>query len=83
MDNISGQEQGWLTARMLAEALPFIQTYNPSVVVIKHGGYVMDDPDVAKQFAADCVPIKMLRTSPGDCAWRWPADFCCLETPGR
>jgi acetylglutamate kinase len=58
------QEQGWATARTLAEALPYIQTYDRSTVVIKYGGHAMGEGDVARQFAADCVLLKMLGVHP-------------------
>ena len=48
-------EQGWATARTLAEALPFIQTYDRSIVVIKYGGQAMGEEAVARQIAADTV----------------------------
>lgn len=58
------QSQGWATAKTLAEALPYIQTYDRSTVVIKYGGHAMGDAAVAKQFAADCVLLKMLGLHP-------------------
>jgi len=58
------QGQGWATARTLAEALPYIQTYDRSTVVIKYGGHAMGEEDVAKQFAADSVLLKMLGLHP-------------------
>ena len=48
-------EQGWATAKTLAEALPYIQTYNRQTVVIKYGGHAMGEEQVAKLFAADVV----------------------------
>ncbi|MDB5476189.1 MAG: argB [Phenylobacterium sp.] len=47
--------QGWATAKTLAEALPYIQTYDRSTVVIKYGGHAMGEEQVAKLFAADAV----------------------------
>jgi acetylglutamate kinase len=58
------QEQGWATARTLAEALPYIQTYDRSTVVIKYGGHAMGEDEVAKLFAADAVLLKMLGVHP-------------------
>ncbi len=58
------QEQGWATAKTLAEALPYIQTYDRETVVIKYGGHAMGEADVAKQFAADSVLLKMLGVHP-------------------
>jgi acetylglutamate kinase len=58
------QGQGWATAKTLAEALPFIQRYDRATVVIKYGGHAMGQEDVAKQFAADAVLLKMLGVHP-------------------
>ena len=57
-------EQGWATARTLAEALPYIQTYNRQTVVIKYGGHAMGEEQVAKLFAADVVLLRMLGVQP-------------------
>jgi acetylglutamate kinase len=61
--HISG-EQGWATARTLAEALPFIQRYDRAIVVIKYGGHAMGDEATARQFAADVVLLKLLGMHP-------------------
>jgi len=58
------QEPGWATARTLAEALPYIQRYDRETVVIKYGGHAMGESEVAKQFAADSVLLKMLGLHP-------------------
>ena len=55
---------GWATARTLAEALPYIQRYDRATVVIKYGGHAMGEAEVAKQFAADAVLLKMLGLHP-------------------
>jgi acetylglutamate kinase len=56
--------EGWATARTLAEALPYIQTYDRSIVVIKYGGHAMGEEAVARQFAADVVLLKLLGMHP-------------------
>ncbi len=58
------QEQGWATAKTLAEALPYIQIYDRETVVIKYGGHAMGEEQVAKLFAADAVLLKMLGVHP-------------------
>jgi acetylglutamate kinase len=58
------QEQGWATARTLAEALPYIQRYDRETVVIKYGGHAMGEAEVARLFAADAVLLKMLGVHP-------------------
>ncbi len=57
-------QQGWATARTLAEALPYIQRYDRETVVIKYGGHAMGEEQVAKLFAADAVLLKMLGVHP-------------------
>ena len=57
-------EPGWATAQTLAEALPFISTYDRKTVVIKYGGHAMGEETVAQQFAADAVLLKLLGVHP-------------------
>jgi acetylglutamate kinase len=61
---LADDNQGWATAKTLAEALPYIQRYDRATVVIKYGGHAMGEEQVAKQFAADCVLLKMLGVHP-------------------
>ncbi len=58
------EEQGWATARTLAEALPYIQRYDREIVVIKYGGHAMGEESLAKLFAADAVLLKLLGLHP-------------------
>lgn len=51
-------------ARILAEALPFMQRYDGQTVVVKYGGHAMGDPALARQFAADIVQLKQCRINP-------------------
>ena len=62
--NQDTEEQGWATAKTLAEALPYIQIYDRETVVIKYGGHAMGEESVAKLFAADVVLLKMLGLHP-------------------
>nr|MEA2798643.1 acetylglutamate kinase [Phenylobacterium sp.] len=62
--SLADDNQGWATAKTLAEALPYIQRYDRATVVIKYGGHAMGEEQVAKQFAADCVLLKMLGVHP-------------------
>ena len=57
-------EPGWATAQTLAEALPFISTYDRETVVIKYGGHAMGEEAVAQKFAADAVLLKLLGVHP-------------------
>ncbi|MGI9463073.1 MAG: acetylglutamate kinase [Aestuariivirgaceae bacterium] len=51
-------------ARILSEALPFMQRYDCRTVVIKYGGHAMGDDDLARQFAADVVQLKLCGINP-------------------
>jgi acetylglutamate kinase len=52
------------TARILSEALPFLQRYDDQVVVVKYGGHAMIDPDLARKFARDMVMLKLCGIHP-------------------
>jgi acetylglutamate kinase len=58
------EQHGWDTAHVLAEALPFIQRYDRAIVVIKYGGHAMGKEQIARQFAADAVLLKLLGMHP-------------------
>ena len=45
----TAEEQGWATAKTLAESLPYIQIYDRETVVIKYGGHAMGDEETAKK----------------------------------
>jgi len=57
-------ENGFATAKTLAEALPFIQIYDRETVVIKYGGHAMGDAETARKFAADVVLLKLVGIQP-------------------
>ena len=52
------------TARILAEALPFLQRYDDQVIVVKFGGHAMIDPKLSQQFARDMVMLKVCGLNP-------------------
>jgi acetylglutamate kinase len=64
MTDTPREDGGWATAKTLAEALPFIQLYDRSIVVIKYGGHAMGEEHMARQFAADSVLLKLLGVHP-------------------
>jgi acetylglutamate kinase len=51
-------------ARILAEALPFMQRYSGQTVVVKYGGHAMGEPELSRQFAADVVQLKLSGINP-------------------
>jgi len=52
------------TARILSEALPFLQRYDDEIVVVKYGGHAMIDRDLASKFARDTVMLKLCGIHP-------------------
>lgn len=52
------------TARILSEALPFLQRYDDQTIVVKYGGHAMVDPELANQFARDIVMLKVCGLNP-------------------
>jgi acetylglutamate kinase len=55
---------GWVTAKTLAEALPYIQIHDRQTVVIKYGGHAMGEEGLARLFAADAVLLRLLGVRP-------------------
>ena len=53
-----------LQARMLAEALPFMQLYEGKTVVVKYGGHAMGDPVLGRSFARDIAMLKQSGINP-------------------
>jgi acetylglutamate kinase len=51
-------------ARILSEALPFMQRYSGRTVVVKYGGHAMGDAELSRQFAADIVQLKLTGINP-------------------
>ena len=52
------------TARVLAEALPYIQKFHGHTVVIKYGGNAMIDEQLKNNFARDVVLMKLVGINP-------------------
>src|SRR5437773_11015558 len=52
------------TARILSEALPFLQRYDDQTIVVKYGGHAMVDPVLSQQFARDMVMLKVCGLNP-------------------
>jgi acetylglutamate kinase len=51
-------------AKILSEALPFMQRYDNATVVVKYGGHAMGDAELAAAFARDIVLIKQAGVNP-------------------
>ena len=57
-------EDGWLSAQTLSEALPFIQRHSGKTVVIKFGGNAMGSKDLTNAFAKDIVLLRQCGLRP-------------------
>ena len=51
-------------ARVLAEALPYIQRFHGKTIVVKYGGNAMTDPRLKESFARDVVLLKLVGLNP-------------------
>jgi acetylglutamate kinase len=51
-------------ARILSEALPYMQRYDEATVVIKYGGHAMGEEDLARDFARDIVLLEQAAINP-------------------
>ena len=49
-----------MKARILAEALPYIQRFHGKTIVIKYGGNAMTDEKLKHSFASDIVLLKLV-----------------------
>ena len=59
-DSVSPEVQ----ARILSEALPYMQRYDEEVVVIKYGGHAMGEEHLAREFARDIVLLEQTAINP-------------------
>ncbi len=55
---------GDLQARLLSQALPYMQTYADQTIVIKYGGHAMGDADLGKAFARDVALLRQSGVKP-------------------
>lgn len=53
-----------LKARILAEALPYIQRFHGKTIVVKYGGNAMTDEKLKESFARDVVLLKLVGMNP-------------------
>jgi acetylglutamate kinase len=51
-------------ARVLSEALPYMQRYDEANIVIKYGGHAMGDEPFAREFARDIVLLEQTAINP-------------------
>lgn len=53
-----------MQARLLSEALPYMQAYEGKRVVVKYGGHAMGDAALGKAFARDVALLRQSRVEP-------------------
>ncbi len=51
-------------ARVLTEALPYMQRYDEEIVVVKYGGHAMGEEETARNFARDIVLLEQTAINP-------------------
>lgn len=61
---MSEVQQPQTIARILSEALPFMQLYDNQVIVVKYGGHAMVDPGLSRKFARDIVQMRQSGFNP-------------------
>jgi acetylglutamate kinase len=63
-DTTTRHGQALAKAAVLAEALPWLERFQGSTVVVKYGGHAMTDPDLQRAFAADVVFLRLAGLRP-------------------
>ncbi len=58
------QSESETQARLLAQALPFMQRYENKTIVVKYGGHAMGNPELGKAFASDIALLKQSGVNP-------------------
>jgi len=58
------KDQAAAKARVLFEALPYIQRFHGKTIVVKFGGNAMTDGELKTQFAQDVVLLKLVGINP-------------------
>lgn len=53
-----------IAARILANALPYMQRYENKTIVVKYGGHAMGDAELGKAFAQDIALLKQSGVNP-------------------
>ncbi len=58
------KDQALNVAKVLTEALPYIQRFAGKTLVVKYGGNAMTDPELERSFARDIVLLKTVGINP-------------------
>ncbi|MCR9137385.1 MAG: acetylglutamate kinase [Alphaproteobacteria bacterium] len=57
-------EKSEIQAKLLSEALPYMQRYENRTIVVKYGGHAMGDPELGQAFARDIALLKQSGVNP-------------------
>ena len=63
-NNPEGEAKDIDRARVLSEALPYMQRYDKRTIVVKYGGHAMGDEKLGAEFARDIVLLKQSGLNP-------------------
>ena len=63
-DTTRRHAQALAKAAVLAEALPWLERFQGSTVVVKYGGHAMTEPELQRAFAADVVFLRLAGLRP-------------------
>ena len=61
MDTINDKQ---FRAQVLVEALPYIQSYNGKIVVVKYGGNAMINEELKQAVMSDIILLSLVGKSP-------------------
>jgi acetylglutamate kinase len=53
-----------VTARILAEAMPYLRAYRGKVLVVRFGGRAMEEPELKAAFARDIALLRLVGMKP-------------------
>ena len=53
-----------IQAKLLSQALPYMQRYEDHTIVVKYGGHAMGDPELGQAFARDVALLKQSGVNP-------------------
>ena len=60
----TSENEGEMQARLLSQALPFMQRYENKTIVVKYGGHAMGDISLGRAFARDIALLKQSGIDP-------------------
>ncbi len=58
------RENSEIQAKLLSQALPYMQRYEDHTIVVKYGGHAMGDPELGQAFARDIALLKQSGVNP-------------------